>query len=585
MDADIKRWTGLSSHGQLTYYPGERVTLTRQQRTASPSRSITTGAPRNSSPTRRAQTTTTTKTPTAHLRVPLHAERSFIASVLDKLSASQKKHVDTLYHGYLNPAVTNRMYKEVKEAHGKARTAPEGLGRADECVGGSDGGMQGLESVPEGVRVHAGGSVGKRGADVGRAEVGAKVQTTGEKPQALVHHTTDLHDVLEQYDAVKLRDTVFPPLGGNGADGAHHLQPPPYQPRSDHSETPSTTTAQPTLPSLPSPTSAPRTSSDAEGNLTTHQHYIVPNASLNLTKREEWKARREIDATLERVHWTSTTKRFAKVDRLQELYAYLEKELQVLDAPAVGPDFRRLQVYGAVWEKIIIEFRVYGPILAEIKNEYDKTIASFHNDQRELTFLRTKVQKLLAQNENRLLVKFERRKTKTLAAKYVALEVENARLKDELRRKLAQYAAYLPPSILEQKKREDTTLAEVGPDIKTFKAGEDPITMYEKQVEGLNSQIAQRDDQLVALKKDMEENTVPKAENDKVETALKKTQSSLQALQVQSAELKLELAQQNHKLADMAAALKEKQHQYDVLNKEYSELSEAVARKFDADMP
>lgn len=65
--------------------------------------------------------------------------------------------------------------------------------------------------------------------------------------------------------------------------------------------------------------------------------------------------------------------------------------------------------------------------MAEIKNEYDKTIANFQSDQRELNFLRTKVQKLLSQNENRLLLKFERKKCRDLEKMLVELEEENKR--------------------------------------------------------------------------------------------------------------------------------------------------------------
>ena len=42
---------------------------------------------------------------------------------------------------------------------------------------------------------------------------------------------------------------------------------------------------------------------------------------------------------------------------------------------------------------------------------------SFQEDERELNFLRTKVQKLLSQNENRLLLKYERKKGKELENK------------------------------------------------------------------------------------------------------------------------------------------------------------------------
>jgi hypothetical protein len=43
------------------------------------------------------------------------------------------------------------------------------------------------------------------------------------------------------------------------------------------------------------------------------------------------------------------------------------KELQASECPAVGPDFKRLSVYANCFNKVIAEFKVYGPLLADIK--------------------------------------------------------------------------------------------------------------------------------------------------------------------------------------------------------------------------
>ena len=53
---------------------------------------------------------------------------------------------------------------------------------------------------------------------------------------------------------------------------------------------------------------------------------------------------------------------------------------------------------------------------------YDDTISSFTSDQDELGFLRNKVQHLLAKNENRLLLKLERKKAYRLQEEIIALK-------------------------------------------------------------------------------------------------------------------------------------------------------------------
>ncbi len=55
------------------------------------------------------------------------------------------------------------------------------------------------------------------------------------------------------------------------------------------------------------------------------------------------------------------------------------------------------------------------------------TISNFQTSEEELTFLRTKVQKLLSQNENRMMLKFEKKKCKELELKITKVEADNAR--------------------------------------------------------------------------------------------------------------------------------------------------------------
>ncbi|KAI8585477.1 hypothetical protein BDZ88DRAFT_21657 [Geranomyces variabilis] len=525
MDLDIERWAGLSTTGEYSLYPGERVVLGRQPSHSNHSRSSrlhSTHAPkqRNLRNSHRR-------------RPPLHEARDTMARILDTFSASQQTDVKSISTGYLNPDVSNkRMKGEMTAKAQQSETSPTRAWLRSREM------SHVITTGPE-------ESQEKQQADSSGPQQHAVKATAADLPpvsHTVVHNTTDLHDILEQFDAVKIQEK-FPAT-----------------------ETPAAAEpANPTLPPLPSAL----------------RQRFVPNPLLNMTKRDEWRARQEIDGMLDRSTWMSAPKRFAKADQLEKVYAFLERELAALNAPESGPDFRRLQVYAAVWEKVIAQFKLYGPVLAEIKNEYDKTIANFHNDQRELNFLRTKVQSLLAQNENRLLIKYERRKTKALEAKYAALEAENEELKGELRRKLAMYAAYLPPSALEQRKKEDSVLESL--EIKTYKLGEDPISVYESQIETLTARTAAQDGELQTLRKTIAEDCVPRVEKESAEASLATAQLTVEELKAQTAALRTQVEEQRAELETATASVLEKQAQYDFLYREYNELSEAVARKFDPD--
>ncbi|TPX67269.1 hypothetical protein SpCBS45565_g03928 [Spizellomyces sp. 'palustris'] len=494
----------MSSQGHS--YPGERVTL----------------VPRAKGPVK--STFRASHVPQQRPRVMLkkmHQERAYMADLLDRLNAEQKKDVGTVWSGYLNPDVTNKKYKEVETAaKGKEKEADKA---------GSWISKSALNANSE---VLDGNLTSKELTELTAAQTGAE-STTGGVDRTLdektIHNITDLHDVLEQYDAVKLRQIYSPLL-------------------------PETETAPPKaahqLPTLPAHVRA----------------RIIPSPYLNITKHDEWKTHKEIDEILDRKDWTYKQNQFAKADQLEKLFKFVQKELEALDAPPSGPDFRRLQVYSAAFEKVIAEFKLYGPILAEIKNEYDKTIASFQNDQRELNFLRTKVQKLLSQNENRLLLKYERRKSKRLEKHLEELEAENHQLRNDLRRKLAIYAAYLPSSTVEKKKKEDTKIAD---EIKSFKIGEDPVSVYERKIGTLEVEVTERNSQIEALKKAQTEEYVPRAEKETTDAALKEAETRLEELQRQNTLLEQELHDQKAELSTVSSTLKEKQEQYQFLLKEY----------------
>jgi hypothetical protein len=142
---------------------------------------------------------------------------------------------------------------------------------------------------------------------------------------------------------------------------------------------------------------------------------FVPNYQLKLSKRDKLKSFVEIDKGIvsrERLYTKSL--QAGNQDKVEAYQKLVQENLSKLNCAQDGPSIERLQVYSAVFAKLMTEFKSFEPILAEIKHEYDTTISSFQADQRELIFLRTKVQKLLGENENRLLLTFEQEKNAKL---------------------------------------------------------------------------------------------------------------------------------------------------------------------------
>jgi hypothetical protein len=82
-------------------------------------------------------------------------------------------------------------------------------------------------------------------------------------------------------------------------------------------------------------------------------------------------------------------------------------------------------VYRAAFERLISEFKQYGPLLAEIKKAYDNTVAQSVADSNEIYFLKCKIQTLMSENENRNLLKAERRRVRELEEEARNLQIES----------------------------------------------------------------------------------------------------------------------------------------------------------------
>jgi hypothetical protein len=130
------------------------------------------------------------------------------------------------------------------------------------------------------------------------------------------------------------------------------------------------------------------------------------------------------------------------------------------------------------------------------------------------------VQKLIAQNENRVLLKFEKQKCKELEDKLESLKQENQKLKDDLTYKLSVYAAYLPEAILAdavKKKMADPT----DPNRKKlFEYGQDPITIRDQMISDRDSEILEKVKEIEILKTLQEREFVPRVTKEKIEENL-----------------------------------------------------------------
>nr|XP_002739306.1 PREDICTED: translin-associated factor X-interacting protein 1-like [Saccoglossus kowalevskii] len=74
---------------------------------------------------------------------------------------------------------------------------------------------------------------------------------------------------------------------------------------------------------------------------------------------------------------------------LQQLDAFLKKELRALESSEVGPSEMRLQAYREVFEYLIEDFKTYKPLLSAIKNEYEMMLSYQREQIRELEPLRS----------------------------------------------------------------------------------------------------------------------------------------------------------------------------------------------------
>ncbi|KAI8622597.1 hypothetical protein BC830DRAFT_1088964 [Chytriomyces sp. MP71] len=465
-------------------------------------------------------------------------ERVFVHNILDRISEKQKKDIGVLWSGHLNHNNINKVLvtETLKQRKFGAGPPPPKTPPPLDPYTFPDPKSPELQPVDS----------------VSFANIGH------------IDAPDNMHDLLEQFDTVKLQQHEA------------YSQPRESPSHDEHAD----------LPPPPVNSANSRSASRAKGKhpvLVDHddpayRRRFLPAYQLNVTKHGQYKSLRQADHDIVGSDWTRK-KESLKSAKLAELTTFLRTELEALGCAETGPDLRRLQVYRYVFDRLIAEFRHYGPILAEIKSEYDAFIASYSLDQNELNFLRVKVRKLLAQNENRLLLKFERKKSIQMETLIEHLKAENDFLNSELRRKLALYASYLPQQSLNEKKRDDTMLREIEPGIKRFSVGEDPITLYEKQIKTLAEEGNSKSAEIARLRKAQQDEYVPREVHDTLDINHKEVMSKYLDLTDVHEKLQEELKNKLAMVAKLEAALKEKEDQYHFLIAEYTGLTESMAKK------
>lgn len=198
-------------------------------------------------------------------------------------------------------------------------------------------------------------------------------------------------------------------------------------------------------------------------------------------------------------------------------------------------------------------------------------------------FLRNKVSHLLAKNENRILLKVERKKVSRLQQEIKELREQQDKMKQDAFRKLSIYSAYIPEHFLKDKLDDQNELLKdsIARIRASIENGMDPLTCLESQVQGLQSEVIQKSEIIHELQTSISKKYVSKASKDLVDESLAEVKEKLGKLLDVNKDQESSLKKLNSELDNLKSLLKDKENQYEVLSKEYAELSEATALSFD----
>ncbi|XP_068693975.1 translin-associated factor X-interacting protein 1-like [Montipora foliosa] len=102
---------------------------------------------------------------------------------------------------------------------------------------------------------------------------------------------------------------------------------------------------------------------------------------------------------------------------LEQLEAFLQKELRSLDCAEMIPSEKRLQAFREVFEYLIEDFKTYKPLLSAIKHEYEMMLIDQREKIRELEPLKSMLVTVSEQCEKKLLAAKKEEKSDMLEMK------------------------------------------------------------------------------------------------------------------------------------------------------------------------
>ncbi|KAL3898985.1 MAG: hypothetical protein SGCHY_002358 [Lobulomycetales sp.] len=235
---------------------------------------------------------------------------------------------------------------------------------------------------------------------------------------------------------------------------------------------------------------------------------------------------------------------------------------------------------------MVNQFTSYAPILSMIKvkreillkhntqTEYDKIIFGKQTDREELTKLRSRVRNLENQNENRLMLDFEKKRREALQLKLEELQATKEDMRKEHRRKICMLASYLPASVLQREINADPAL-ELPEDPNPGE--DDPIVTIEKKVTMLETALKQEHAAYDNLKRLQENDFVPKAQKDQLDLAMVDAHQQIENLTKFQTELTKSLNDRSDALRSLEIAFQEKELELNNLKQDYNSVSETLS--------
>ena len=254
-----------------------------------------------------------------------------------------------------------------------------------------------------------------------------------------------------------------------------------------------------------------------------------------------------------------------KLEALETLHDYLKQEISQLNPVDENYEFKRIHVFSTCFNELISQFTTFKPILAAIKQEYDKIVMIKDDENIELVNLRSKVCELEAQNENRVMLDFEKKRRMVLEQEIKKQEQTRTELELEFRKRLGMYASYIPESLLKEHKmkHEDMTI--------------DPIKGMQVRINELEVLLNQQTRENDNLYRIHQLDYVPKAVAEQLTLGLAEADAKLEVYNERNEELKRDLIEKNRKLEQLEEESNRVDHSYKVLQAEYSSLSETLA--------